>query len=149
MRSISLILLSLLLLISCSKSDSNSFLNSSYVPNIAFDTGDLINTTFTQYNELRFAGNYVTLDSPYGLNGFVLFYAGGDNYSAFELTDPNHILTACSRLTVEGVIASCLCDDGNSYDILTGQGQENTTGQFTLKRYFVEVNGNIIRVYNN
>ncbi len=134
---------------SCSKSDSNAFINSSYIPNYAFDTGDLINTNFSQYDQLRFAGNYVVLESPYGVNGTVLFYAGGENYSAFELSDPNHILTGCSKLTVEGVIATCDCDDGNSYDILTGLGQENTTGQFALKRYFVEVNGNIIRVFNN
>ena len=149
MRSISLILISFFLITSCSKSDSNSIRNNSYVPNFAFDTGNLINTNFSQYDQLRFAGNYVILDSPYGVNGTVLFYAGGENYSAFELTDPNHILNTCSKLTVEGVIASCLCDDGNSYDILTGAGQENTAGPFSLKRYFVEVNGNIIRVYNN
>jgi hypothetical protein len=91
----------------------------------------------------------VILNSPYGINGVVLYYAGGSNYSAFEITDPNHPISNCSTLSVEGIIATCDCDDGNSYDILNGIGRTGTTGSYSLKRYFVEVNGSIIRVYNN
>jgi len=147
MRTLFLILISFFLLSSCSKSDDNN--NNSFLPNIAFDTGSMINTNLSQYNHLQFAGNFEIINSPYGINGTVLFYAGGTNYNAFELSDPNHALSSCSSLTVNGVIASCDCDDGNSYDILTGLGQEGTIGQYSLKRYFVEVNGNIIRIFNN
>jgi hypothetical protein len=137
-----------LFIVSCSKSDDGNS-NNPFLPNYAFDTGGLINTNLPLYNNLNFPGNHIILESPYGVNGVVVYFAGGELYSAFELSDPNHNLSACSKLTVEGVIANCSCDDGNAYDILSGSRVEGTTGQYTLKRYFVEANGNIIRVYNN
>jgi hypothetical protein len=138
------------MIVSCNKSDDNNDNNNNqYIPDVAFDTGNLVNTNLPQYSQLQYANNYVILNNNYGLNGVVLYYAGGDIYSAFELSDPNHPLATCSTLTVEGLIATCNCDDGNSYEILNGIGQTGTTGNYALKRYFVEVNGNIIRVYNN
>ena len=139
-----------LIFFSCKKNDDDNVnRDNQFLPNYAFNTGTLINLSLPQYGDLQFANNYITLDSPYGINGVVLFYAGGTNYNAFELTDPNHAIQTCSVLTVEGVIATCTCTDAKSYDILTGQPQEGTTGQYGLKRYFVQKTGNIIRVYNN
>lgn len=135
-----------LLIVSCSKSNVNN--NNPYLPNYEFDTGNIINTSLPQFNDMQFPGNHIILSSDFGINGVVVYYSGS-TYSAFEITDPNHSIQTCSTLTVEGVIATCSCDDGNSYDILIGQGREGTTGQYPLKRYFVEVNGSIIRVYNN
>lgn len=135
------------LLVGCSA--NNDIIKNPYLPNYEFDTGTLINTNLPQFNQLKFPGNYVILNSPYGINGFVLYYAGGSNYNAFEITDPNHALSSCSKLSVEGIIATCDCDDGNSYDILNGIQREGTTGNYPLIRYHVEVQGSIIRVYNN
>ncbi len=139
-----------LLALACkSDDDNNNNINNQFLPNIVFNTGTLINTNLPQYSNLQFPNNYITLNSNYGINGVVLFYAGGNNYNAFELTDPNHEISNCSNLTVEGVIATCNCDIAKEYDILTGLPQEGTTGNYGLRRYFVEVNGNIIRIYNN
>lgn len=135
------------LLSSCSKNDDNDQNNNPNIPNAAFDTGSTINTNLPQYNNLQFPSNQVVLGN-YGLNGIVVFYSG-IGYSAFELSDPNHQLTSCSTLTVNGLIASCDCDDGNSYEISGGLPEAGTTGQFTLVRYNVEVNGDVIRVFNN
>lgn len=140
-------LICLIILTSCS--DNNDIRENPYLPNYQFDTGNLINTTFPQFNELQFPGNSIVLNEPYGINGVVLYYAGGDNYNAFEISDPNHALSSCSTLSIEGIIATCNCDDGNSYDILNGQSREGTTGTYHLKRYFVERLGSIIRIYNN
>lgn len=137
------------LIIFASCSSNNDILANPNLPNYPFDTGNLINTSLPQFNNLQFPGNSVILNNPYGINGVVLYYAGANNYSAFEISDPNHPLSNCSTLSVEGVIATCSCDDGNSYDILNGQRREGTTGQYTLKRYFVEKLGSVIRVYNN
>jgi|SRR5690554_498591 len=137
-----------LILISCSKSDDGDKSNPN-LPNIAFNTGNLVNTNLPQYSSLKLPNNSVVLNNNYGINGVVLYYAGGSNYSAFELSDPNHPLSACSTLSINGVIATCNCEDGNSYEILNGVGRSGTTGQYTLKRYYVEVAGSIIRVYNN
>jgi hypothetical protein len=130
-------------------SPDNTITKNPYLPNYEFNTGSLINTNLPEFNKLKFAGNFVILNSPYGINGVVLYYAGGDNYNAFEITDPNHQISNCSKLSVAGIIATCTCDDGNSYDILNGDRREGTTGNYTLIRYRVEVTGSIIRVYNN
>ena len=144
-----LLLLALVFSTSCKKNDDDNLTSNPNIPNAVFDTGNAINTSLPQYNQLQFPGNYVILNnSNYGINGVVLYYSGA-SYSAFELSDPNHSLNSCSILSVEGVIATCTCDDGNSYEIIGGTPNQGTTGQYTLKRYVVEVNGNIIRVYNN
>ena len=134
-------------LVACST--NNDIIKNPFLPNYTFDTGSLINTDLPQFNQLKFPGNHITVNSPYGINGFVLYYAGGTNYNAFEITDPNHALSSCSKLSVDGVIATCDCADGNSYDILNGIQREGTTGNYPLVRYHVEVQGSIIRVYNN
>lgn len=149
MKKIALVLILCLTLSSCNKNDDNIIQNNLYLPNYSFNTGTTINLSLPQYADLQFPNNYVTLGSPYGINGIVVYYAGGNNYSAFELSDPNHELRNCSTLTVEGVLATCDCDDSKTYDILTGQPQEGTTGIYGLKRYFVEKTGDIIRVWNN
>lgn len=135
-----------MLLTGCS---SDNVTKNPYLPNYEFNTGSLINTNLPQYSQLKFANNSIILNSPYGINGVVLFYAGGDNYNAFELTDPNHQISTCSKLSIEGIIATCDCDDGNSYDILNGVKREGTTGSYPLIRYRVEVSGSVIRIYNN
>ncbi|MBP0904776.1 hypothetical protein ACFSKN_12980 [Mariniflexile gromovii] len=134
------------LLTACS---SDNVTQNPYLPNYQFNTGSLINTNLPQYSHLKFPNNSIVLNSPYGINGVVLFYAGGSNYNAFEITDPNHQISTCSKLSVEGFIASCNCDDGNSYDLLNGVKREGTTGSYPLIRYRVEISGSIIRIYNN
>ena len=148
MKRIILISLLFLAVFSCKKNDDNIESNP-YIPNIAFDTQTLINTDLPQYNDLQFAGNHIVLNNNYGLNGVVLYYSGGANYSAFELTDPSHAISECSKLSIEGVVATCGCDDAKEFEILSGQPYNGTLSQYILKRYFVEVNGNIIRVFNN
>src|SRR5690606_305668 len=135
MNRIYYIFLSVFIVVSCSKGDDDENKNNQYIPNVTFDTQNLVNTNLPQYSSLKYANNYVILNNNYGINGVVLFYAGGSNYSAFELSDPNHALSTCSKLIVEGVIATCSCDDGNSYEILNGIGQTGTTGNYALKRY--------------
>ena len=134
---------------SCNKNDDDGITGNPNIPNAVFDTQGLINTNLPQFNQLQFPGNYVVLNNNYGINGLVVYYAGGDQYSAFELSDPNHQLNSCSLLTVDGVFATCSCDDGNAYNIITGSPKQGTQGQYGLTRYFAEANGNIIRVYNN
>ena len=146
MKKLLLIALTGFLLQSCSKNDDTNT-NNQYLPEQNFDTGSTINTNFSQFTNLQFPGNHVVVEG-FGLNGIVIYYSGS-SYLAFELSDPNHVLQTCSKLTIEGVIATCGCTDANQYDILTGQAQDGTTGQYGLKPYFVEVSGNIIRVYNN
>ena len=149
LKTVSVILLLLIVSFSCKKNDDDNVQNNTNIPNVAFDSGALINTNLPQYNNMQFPGNYTILNNNYGLNGVVVYYAGGTNYSAFELSDPAHPLNICSSLTVDGISASCTCNDGNSYNIIIGSAEEGTVSTFPLKRYFVEASGNIIRVFNN
>ena len=141
------IAITVLLMVNCSSDDS--VINNPNLPDYSFDTGQLINTSFPEFNKLKFPGNYITLAPPYGINGTVLYYAGSDLYMAFELSDPNHPITSCSKLTLDGVTATCDCEDGNSYNVINGYPETGTTGGYTLKPYYVTVSGTVIRVYNN
>ncbi|MDW5287258.1 hypothetical protein [Formosa sp. PL04] len=147
MKKLFFIAITILLMVNCSSDDN--VINNPNLPDYSFDTGNIINTSLPLYNSLKFPGNYITLPPPYGINGLVLYYAGADMYSVFELSDPNHPITTCSKLTINGIIATCNCDDDNSYNILNGLPETGTTGGYTLKPYYVSVSGSIIRVYNN
>ena len=149
MKHILFLILLTLIVASCSNNDDDAYKNNPNIPNVPFNTGNLVNTNLPQYAKLKHANNSVILNNNYGVNGVILYFAGGSNYNAFEISDPNHALISCSTLSVHGLIATCDCDDGNSYDILNGIGQSGTTGKYALKRYYVEVSGSIIRVYNN
>ncbi len=135
----------ILLLVACGSDDSNQN-NNQFIPNISFDTGNVINTSLPQYSALQLDGNFVVLHN-YGVNGIVVSKLG-TSVLAFELTDPSHVVQGCSTLTVDGTIATCSCED-NAYFIFTGGPTTGTDVGFNLKPYFVTVTGNIIRVYNN
>ncbi|MCF1191120.1 hypothetical protein LRR18_05940 [Mangrovimonas sp. AS39] len=142
-----LIILAVTVLFSCNKDDDDNNRNP-YLPNVSFDTGNMINTNLPQYSDLNFTGNHkVVPGEGVGIRGIVV-YNTGSGYTAFEIADPNHTLQTCSTLTVDGIIATCNCDDGNSYDIVTGSPQEGTNGPYALLNYRVQVSGSIIRVYN-
>lgn len=131
------------LLLSCSTSDNNSN-NNPFLVDTNFNLN--INLSLPEYNSLNFPGNsYVTYN--YGLNGVVVYNINNTQYLAFELTDPNHSVSNCSRLTVQGLLATCNCGDGNEYNILTGEITQGE-GQYALKSYRVRKNGNTLEIYN-
>ncbi|RLJ65528.1 hypothetical protein CLV86_1104 [Lacinutrix venerupis] len=146
LKSLALLLVFGVLLNSCNKDDDNNQNTNPYIPNAVFDTGNLINTSLPQYNQMQFPGNHIVLNSNYGIKGVVVYFSGSA-YSAFELSDPNHAISSCSNLTVDGIIATCGCEDENAYEILNGTKQDG--GQYAMVRYQVEVIGDVIRVYNN
>lgn len=139
----SLLVAFLLLATSCSP-DNEVRDNNPFLTNISFRM--VLNLSLPEYNSLNFPGNsYVTYNQ--GLNGVVVYNVNNTHYTAFELSDPNHALRDCSRLTVEGIIATCSCGDGNSYNILTGEITSGT-GQYSLKPYRIRKNGSVLEVFN-
>lgn len=142
-KKICALLVFLLVLNSCSTNEDNRIDNPNLV-DVSFRL--LINLNLPEYNSLNFPGNsYSTYTT--GINGVVVYNINNTQFTAFELSDPNHPLNECSTLRVEGVIAKCDCNDGNSYNILTGE-LTNGSGQYTLKPYRVVKNGSEIEVYN-
>ena len=105
-----------------------------------------IDLNLPQYNNLNFPGNSFTTYN-YGINGVVIYNLNNSQFLAFELTDPNHVPSSCSIMEVNGIEASCSCDDGNTYSIITGQLLEGQ-GKYTLKPYRIQRVGNLLEISN-
>lgn len=142
MKHIFLIFLLILTCLGCSSDDD--LRQNPYLPHLNFSVN--LDLSLPEYNQLNFPGNkYVTTN--YGINGIVIFNLNNDQYLAFELSDPNHILQTCSKLLVEGTEAVCSCGDGNKYTIITGQ-QIAGEGEYSLKPYRVQRSGNVLQIFN-
>ena len=115
-----------------------------YLPPLNFSVN--FDLSLPEYNQLNFPGNnFVTRN--YGLNGIVIYNLNNDQYLAYELSDPNHIPQACSALIVEGIEAICSCEDGNRYNIITGE-QVAGTGEYALQFYRIVRTGNVLQISN-
>lgn len=138
-------LLFLVLLISISScTPDDEITQNPYLPELSLRL--VLNLSLPEYNNLNFPGNsFVTYNN--GINGIVIYNINNSQYAAFELSDPNHSLRECSLMTVRGIIASCSCDDGNSYNIITGEISTGT-GQYSMKPYRVRKSGNVLEVFN-
>jgi len=104
-----------------------------------------INMNLPTYNALQFPSNYVILDNL-GINGVIVFNTGS-GYVAFERSCANHSLQSCSVLTVNGLEATCQCNDATKYSIYTGQ-IINGSGDYGLLSYRVEQSGDMLRISN-
>lgn len=128
-------------LYSCQKNNINNA--NQYLSNVNFSID--INKSLPAYSKLEFAGEPVLISVPgAGIQGIIAMKTGGgDSYVAWEASCPIQYPTACSKLTLEGVKATCSCDK-TSYNIFTGDGGQ----QFPLKAYRIEVNGPVLRIFN-
>lgn len=138
MKKISLILIVSILFFSCSDNFSNK---NPYLPDYNFST--IINTSLPQFSSLQFVSNAVYITGPgIGVKGIYVFNTGS-GYNAFDAACPNHAPNECTTMTLNGINVVCPCDE-EEYSLFSGQG----TLEYPLKQYRVEVNANIIRVYN-
>ncbi|MFD2517109.1 hypothetical protein [Salinimicrobium flavum] len=140
-RSLLCIALSLMFM-GCSGDDE--IRNNPYLPNLNFTLR--LDLSLPEYNNLNFPGNSYTTYN-YGINGIVVYNLNNDQYMAFELTDPNHVIQECSWLEVTRTEAKCSCNDGNKYTIITGQRLEGQ-GEYSLKPYRVRRAGNVLEITN-
>lgn len=129
-------------LTACSGADDN-YRGNPNIPDLNFRFQ--LNLDFPEYSNLQYPGNsYATYN--YGVKGIVIYNINSSQFVAFELSDPNHPPSDCSAMTVNGVIASCGCDD-NTYNVITGELSEGE-GEYTMKPYRVQRSGNILDIYN-
>jgi nitrite reductase/ring-hydroxylating ferredoxin subunit len=116
--------------------------NNPFIPNYSFSYE--INLSLPQYSNLQFASNSVRiLDSGAGARGIIVFNTGS-GYNAFDAACPNQALSSCSTMTVNGINATCPCDNAQ-YSLFTGQ---SAGLQYPMKQYRVQINGNLLIVYN-
>lgn len=123
--------------------DSENFNNRNpYLPNYGFSME--INTNLPLYNDLKFASNSVKVYPSNGPSRGVIVFNTGSGYVAFDGGCPNQDLSSCSTLAINGIEATCPCDDA-AYNLFTGQSPGK---KYPLKQYRVEVAGDNLRVYN-
>jgi nitrite reductase/ring-hydroxylating ferredoxin subunit len=127
-------------LFSCSDNGFNN--KNPYMPNYSF-TLDL-NMYLPAYSNLRYTSNAIYY-SGVGAKGIYVFCTAPGSYNAFDAACPNQALSSCSTMTLKGVNVVCPCDS-KEYSLFTGQAQGGA--EYPLKQYRVEVNGDVLRVYN-
>ena len=142
MKRISVLFPLFFIFLSCSSDDE--IRRNPYLPHLNFSVQ--MDLTLPEYNQLNFPGNkFVTRN--YGINGIVVFNLNNDQYLAYELTDPNHVPRPCSSLVVNGTEATCSCEDGNRYTVITGE-QIAGNGEYSLMPYRVVRSGNVLQISN-
>jgi len=124
-----------LFLVSCGKSNVNN--NCNFLLNAGVNYN--LNLNLPQFSDLQFASNSVYI--PNQGNGGIIVTNNGTGLVAWDASDPNHAPSACSIMTISGgITATCNCNDGNTYSLITGQSL-NDPLPCTLKMYRVESTG--------
>ena len=140
------LLIALLTLISCKNDDDNLQDNNPNLTNPVINLN--LNVNLPEYSPLNFPGSSVVINQQ-GIRGVVVYCVNTNMYTAFELSDPNHPPNQCSRMSVEGVVATCPCEsDDNSYDLLTGQHRTNPSSRYPMQPYRVQRSGDNVVVTN-
>jgi len=144
MKNIGILVFATLLLFSCNNDDNlnrnNPFLIDPLV-NLQ------LNLSLPEYNQLNFPGNSIIIPGQ-GIRGIVIYNIDNTQYTAFELTDPNHAPNDCSRMEINGIEATCPCiTDTNKYNIVTGQHSTNPD-LYPMQNYRAERTGNVVRITN-
>ncbi|SHF85683.1 Ferredoxin subunit of nitrite reductase or a ring-hydroxylating dioxygenase [Flavobacterium segetis] len=129
--------MSIILLISCSEQGIRN--NNPNLPNYAVLID--LNLNLPEYSSLKFVSNAVLIPGK-GVRGVVVFNTGS-GYNAFDVACPNQALSSCSTMTIKGINLLCPCDN-EEYSLFSGQSKL----QYPLKQYRVQVNGEVLRVYN-
>lgn len=145
MKKIAFFLLISLGLLSCSSNDDN---NNSLNPYLVIPPVNLsLNLNLPEYTDLKFPGGSVIVTNQ-GIKGIVVYCVSDNQYYASELSDPNHTPSSCSKMQVEGIIATCPCEDDNTYDIVTGQFTPPNNEKYPMIQYRAERNGDVVAVFN-
>lgn len=137
MKKLLFLFLTLPFFLGCSNNDFNN--KNPYLPNYSFSVD--INMNLPSYSNLQYPSNAIYYANA-GVRGIFVFNTGS-GYNAFDAACPNQALSDCSTMTLKGINVVCPCDN-REYSLHTGQGNL----QYPLKQYRVEVNGNVLRVYN-
>ncbi|SRX73297.1 hypothetical protein [Aequorivita antarctica] len=138
-------LLIIFITLSCSKKDDKQERN----PYLSDPVVSLnLNLNLPEYNPLKFPGNSVITSQ--GIKGIVVICISDTQYFAYDLTDPNHAPSNCSRMEINGPIASCPCqNDDNEYNIINfGRHTTEPDTKYPMQSYRAERNGNNIVISN-
>lgn len=136
-------LLILILLITACSSDREENENCKFLLKIG--VYETVNLNFPQFGNLNSPGNSTIIP---GGNAGIIVANLGLSFIAWDAADPNHILSTCSTLEPNGLVATCQCEDKNKYDLSTGRPVNDGSLQCALRNYRVERNGNLLVISN-
>jgi hypothetical protein len=145
MKNLLIALLISIAFISCSNSDDNINNNNPYLTAPAVNISLSLN--LPEYIDLKFPGGSVVIHSQ-GIKGIVVYCVTENQYVATELSDPNHIPNNCYKMEVTGILATCPCDDGNKYDIITAQFSPQDNSKYPMIQYRAIREGSVITIFN-
>jgi nitrite reductase/ring-hydroxylating ferredoxin subunit len=142
MKKYILLLITLSFIMGCSSDEFSN--NNKYLPNYNFQVK--VDTNLPLYNQLKFTGNSIVVSTAgAGINGIIVTNTG-TGYTAFEASCPNQPLTNCSMLSVNGIIATCPCDNVE-YFLYTGEAK--TPVQYPLKPYRIQQASESLLIISN
>ncbi len=145
MKSILIASLIVVSLFSCKNDDSVNNTNPYLLSNPLVSAQ--LNLSLPQYDPLKFPGGSVIL-SQQGIEGVIIYNVNNSLYTAFELSDPNHLPNNCSQMTMDGIIATCPCpSDTNEYEVVTGQNRINPS-LYPMQQYRAIRTGDVVQVSN-
>ncbi|MGB3606699.1 MAG: hypothetical protein WA775_06780 [Psychroserpens sp.] len=135
--------LSLLFLVNCENDDN---LNNC---NFLFDVGVNVslNLNLPEYSQLMFSLSSVYIPNQ-GNAGIYVTNTGNDNYVAWDAADPSHAPAACSFMQRDGINVTCGCDDGNSYELVTGASVSDSPVPCRLQQYRATLSGSNLIISN-
>ena len=145
MNKIFFILILIISVISCNKNDDSVNNNNPYLtaPPVSLS----LNLNLPEYNPLKFPNNSIVISNQ-GIKGIVVYSIDGTSYTAFEVSDPNHSPSSCSRMTVETPVATCQCSDENQYNIISGEHLSQDNTKYPMLQYRAVREGDVITVFN-
>lgn len=139
-------LILLVFLFSCDKQETN---RNPFLQEIGF-VFDL-NLNLPLYSPLTNDGSAIYVDNQQvGTRGVFVINTGFNTFRAFEASCPNHEPNDCSTMTLDGIIATCACDD---YEYIVSTGQmfnrpDDGNRYYDMLEYRASFSGNTVIISN-
>ncbi len=136
----------MVMLLACSNDRSN---RNPYLQEIVFRFD--LNLNLPLYSPLSNDFNVVYVGSSgVGTRGAFVINVGFDQFRAFEASCPNHAPNDCSTMILNGLVATCPCED-YEYTIVTGQLQnkpQDGNRYYDMLEYRATYNGGVVVISN-
>lgn len=140
-------LILLITILSCEKERTN---RNPFLQEVGFQFD--LNLNLPLYSPLTNSGSSVYVgNQQVGTRGAFVTNTGFDVFRVFEASCPNHAPNECSTMTLNGIVATCSCDDFE-YSAITGQllnNPDDGTRYYDMLEYRASFNGGNVVIISN